>query len=610
MSTNAENNDKIGVDHNVAGEQTSDSIGSQAKLNQEHQKKEIAAKTPTPPATSTATVTRDGDPSIGSQAKLNQEHQEKEIAAKTSTATVTRNTTQELQTKTKKTSTLSNTDLTQTNGNKSGGTPASKSVFKRVSTVIKSFTLANRNRPQQGHDNDLNEQYEDIKSQGQDNSATDLQPRPEQEEKTPGQRRATDLPQNNRDLPVAQDSVRIEQPADLLSTTTKVGDSTEQQQDQHQDDFVRVESPEPDKVSKHEEEIASLKNLLADHTTAIASLKESMVKNNNAIASLKAQLSPNVPSSPTPNDKVRETEPVLRVGEVTTSPIQERPGDGLVFRKADGISLTEVANLVRELNAQIDQAASLIMDLLPSREPSSSGKDSSIAWDGLHDYLGSWLCDELQRTSEEPEIDQTVAHIALQAGLVHACSRIINDWNPPFWADGEAFSRVYDNMARVEGLAITADTWRALARNHMALREDQLEANKKYLEDVLLKLIIAVSGSLQSGDTLLQQCDEKVDDIARKAIDIHRVVSREARSTDLSTFTVESGTEFDQSRMEDTEESSSEAGPAPPSKVVCTVEMGLRGRKRVPSRQQSGDGRVGSVTLKAKVVLPATLGEL
>ncbi|KIL64013.1 hypothetical protein M378DRAFT_198591 [Amanita muscaria Koide BX008] len=570
MSTNAENNDKIGVDHNVAGEQTSDSIGSQAKSNQEHQKKEIAAKTPTPPATSTATVTR--------------------------------NTTQELQTKTKKVSTLSNTDLTQTNGNKSGG------MLKRFSTVMKGFNLANRNRPQQGRDNDLNEQHEDIKSQSQDNSATDSQPRPEQGEKTPGQHRATDLPQNNGDFPAAQDSVRNEQPADLLSTTTKVGDSTEQQQDQHQDDFVRVESPEPDKVSKHEEEIASLKNLLADHTTEIASLKESMVKNNNAIASLKAQLSPNVPSSPTPNDKVRETEPVLRVGEVTTSPIQERPGDGLVFRKADGISLTEVANLVRELNAQIDQAASLIMDLLTSRESSSSSKDSSIAWDELHDYLGSWLCDELQRTSEEPEIDQTVAHIALQAGLVHACSRIINDWNPPFWADGEAFSRVYDNMARVEGLAITADTWRALARNHMALREDQLEANKKYLEDVLLKLIIAVSGSLQSGDTLLQQCDEKVDDIARKAIDIHRVVSREARSTDLSTFTVESGTEFDQSRMEDTEESSSEAGPAPPSKVVCTVEMGLRGRKRVPSRQQSGDGRVGSVTLKAKVVLPATLG--
>ena len=157
----------------------------------------------------------------------------------------------------------------------------------------------------------------------------------------------------------------------------------------------------------------------------------------------------------------------------------------------------------------------------------------------------------------------------------------------------------------LEGQAI-ADTWRALARNHMGVHNDQLEANKKYLEEVLLKLIIAVSGSPQSGETLLQQCHEKVDDIARKAIGIHRVISQETRSTDLSTFTIESGADFDQSRMEDTEGS---AGPTSPSKVVCTVEMGLQGRKRVPSRQQSGDGKVGGVTLKAKVVLLDTLGE-
>ncbi|KIL63979.1 hypothetical protein M378DRAFT_24762, partial [Amanita muscaria Koide BX008] len=189
MSTNAGNDDnKIGVDHRAVGEPTDD-----------------------------------GDPSIGSQTKLNQEHQKKEITAKTftpSTATMTRNATQtkeELQLKTKETSTHSNTDLTQTNRNKSGGIPASKSVLKRFSTVMKGFNLPNRNRPQQGRDNDLNEQHEYIKIQGQDNSATDSQPRPEQGEKIPGssgvfanhvltfvpsieQHRATDLPQYNEYL--------------------------------------------------------------------------------------------------------------------------------------------------------------------------------------------------------------------------------------------------------------------------------------------------------------------------------------------------------------------------------------------------------------------------
>ncbi|KIL53816.1 hypothetical protein M378DRAFT_19497 [Amanita muscaria Koide BX008] len=105
MSTNAGNNDKkIGVVHRAVGEQTNDSdssISSQTKLNQEHQ---MNTKALTPAATSTAMVTRN-----------------------------TTQTKEELQMKTKQTWAHS-TD------------PASKSVLKRFSTVMKILNLANQNR--------------------------------------------------------------------------------------------------------------------------------------------------------------------------------------------------------------------------------------------------------------------------------------------------------------------------------------------------------------------------------------------------------------------------------------------------------------------------------
>ncbi|KAM6489446.1 hypothetical protein JOM56_015079 [Amanita muscaria] len=46
-------------------------------------------------------------------------------------------------------------------------------------------------------------------------------------------------------------------------------------------------------------------------------------------------------------------------------------------------------------------------------------------------------------------------------------------------------------------------------------------------------LVGRITGPLQSGEMLLQQCNDKVDDIARKTIDIHQIISQRAGSKDI-----------------------------------------------------------------------------
>ncbi|KIL71190.1 hypothetical protein M378DRAFT_204577 [Amanita muscaria Koide BX008] len=254
--------------------------------------------------------------------------------------------------------------------------------------------------------------------------------------------------------------------------------------------------------------------------------------------------------------------------------------------RADSISVAEVAELVRVLNAQLEQMSSLIVDSLSYRQ-SPSGRGSEVVSNELRDYLGLWLSHDLQRRSNEPdtEPDPLITQIILQTGLVNACSRIINGWTPPDIGQG------------------VADMRKAQARSYTSTKSNNQDVNEKYLTHVLLELINAVAGSLQSGERLPLEYQEKVQDIANKAVGLHRVINEEVTSSELVTYTIPCGTEFDSSHMEDTEGDGGETGSTPHDRVVCTMEMGLQCRKKVEpkSRQEYG------VTLKARVVLASTL---
>ncbi|KIL66433.1 hypothetical protein M378DRAFT_75212 [Amanita muscaria Koide BX008] len=118
----------------------------------------------------------------------------------------------------------------------------------------------------------------------------------------------------------------------------------------------------------------------------------------------------------------------------------------------------------------------------------------------------------------------------------------------------------------------------------------------------MVKLIAAVGGSLSRGKSLPSQYQEKVEDIAKRALELHRIVGKDVTSMDLVTYTVPSDTQFDPSQMDDTEGSADETGS---DRVICTLEMGLQYRKRAELGKQGGEQY--GITLKPKVVLSAAL---
>ncbi|KAM6502897.1 hypothetical protein JOM56_002874 [Amanita muscaria] len=339
-----------------------------------------------------------------------------------------------------------------------------------------------------------------------------------------------------------------------------------------------------------ESEVAHSNHILEENTTALSSAEEA--------ATNREQLTRD--SSAT-NQARRE-----EITEMKTGPAQCTSNQMLlsptIVNKADIISVAEVGDLVKILNAQIEQGSSLITDSLFDRESPSTEKELETMWDELYGYIGSWLCNDLKRRSKEliVEHDPLITQITLQTGLVNACSRIINDWSPPFWIDGLVFSRTYSNIEKTNGQA-TADAWRALSRSNMIVfPSERQEANKRYLTEVLLRLIAAVGGSLENG-ILPPQYNQVLEDIVKTSLELHRVVSENlVPMTELVTDTIPCDADFDPSRMKDTEGSRNETGQDP---VICTTEMGLRCRKKT----EGGSRDEWGVAQKAKVVLASTL---
>lgn len=345
-------------------------------------------------------------------------------------------------------------------------------------------------------------------------------------------------------------------------------------------------------IGRLEAEVARL-NLFQEQTAKTSSAKDA----ENKQEAIHHDLS-------TSDQKQREekrTETAPRHFSTEDEPTIMLPSPTIV-RKADTISVAEVADLVRISNSQIEQTSSLILDSLSYREPPISSEELQDVLSELNDYIGPWLCNDLRSKSNEfnMEPDPLITQLTLQTGLVNACSYIINYGIPP--ADGVTLSRIHDNMAEA-GQAV-ADTWKALARTYTTTSQSESwEVNRKYLAGITLKLITAVGGSLEGGGALPPQYNEKLEDIVKKALELHRIVSRDVVSMELVTYTIPCDAEFDPSRMEDTEGGGDETGSVTQDTVICTLEMGLQCKKR----KESGSGEEWGVTMKAKVVLASTL---
>ncbi|KAM6497417.1 hypothetical protein JOM56_007890 [Amanita muscaria] len=310
------------------------------------------------------------------------------------------------------------------------------------------------------------------------------------------------------------------------------------------------------------------------------------------------------------NDEIQQTGAELRhlktKYQQTSQLLQERSEELTTAQqflgKADNISSTEVARLVETLNAEIAQQSNFILDSLKCRKWTASADDLDRLLKELHEILGPSLCNNLWRRLTDPnlEFDELLTQLALQTGLTNECLYIINHWYPPFWNEGNLFDRVYGEMGRNVG-QVVAGKWRALSSTY--LRVDR-NANKEYLRGVLLKLITAVGGS---GNPLPHDLKNKVDDITRKALEIHKHVRNSFTSMDLEVYSIPCGTPFDASQMEDSDGPNGSRGKAENDKrhgkVICTLEMGLRYKKKVSSGKQGEFRDETGVILKSKVVL-------
>ncbi|KIL55719.1 hypothetical protein M378DRAFT_570266 [Amanita muscaria Koide BX008] len=226
-------------------------------------------------------------------------------------------------------------------------------------------------------------------------------------------------------------------------------------------------------------------------------------------------------------------------------------------------------------------------------------KELDDVLNGLSGYIGSSLCNDLRRKSNNLNINMglLITRVALQSRLVNACSYIINNGIPP---SDETLSRTHGDMVRV-GQA-NADAWKAQPHTYITTSlSESLEINRKYLVGIVLKLITAVGGSLESEGGLPPQYKEVFEEIVEASLALHKVINEDTASgMELVTYTIPYDAEFDLSQMEDTEGEESETGSG---RVICTMETCLQCRKR----EERGSGEEWDVAVKAKVVLASTL---
>ncbi|KIL54537.1 hypothetical protein M378DRAFT_18793 [Amanita muscaria Koide BX008] len=258
----------------------------------------------------------------------------------------------------------------------------------------------------------------------------------------------------------------------------------------------------------------------------------------------------------------------------------------------------DAEDLLRPLNALIEQISCFIADSLCDRGSSISSKELEDVLNELICYIGPWLCDELRsKLSTKPANDRLmITQLVLQSGLVNACSHIINHGFPP--SNDTTLSRTHRDT--VETGQAVADTQKAQPPTYIATSQSECyEVNQRYLTRIALQLITAVGGSLESGGALPPRQSDVLDEIVKKSLKLHKAISEAATSMNLVTYTIPPSTDFDHSQMENTEEGGNETTQ---DTVICTLEMGLRCRKRNENSSEEWD-----LAIKTKVILASTL---
>ncbi|KAK2462919.1 hypothetical protein APHAL10511_005117 [Amanita phalloides] len=348
--------------------------------------------------------------------------------------------------------------------------------------------------------------------------------------------------------------------------------------------------------------IDDLKYYARKRTRYIQKLKEREAEQEKVIEKMKSQLA----RAQTDRDQV---------DELMKDRTAELHSAQTFLGKADGISIAEVSKSVEFLNAEIHQAAAIIMDSISCTKLNKTDKKDEVRLNTALNALVSFAGPPIKRmlynkmTDEKEDFDPTISQIVLQSGLVSACAQIIKQWdsNPLLWDTFSSLDAVYNAMRTAEGQAI-AGRWRALAHAYISSQNEdsiQLKETTDYLKKILGYLLAGVGWSERvSNVPIPPEYEEKIDIIARKAIEVHNILRKDVTSMDLEAYIVPFGHDFDSASMEDEygdgEKDSSSLG-------VCTVALGLRSKKvLVPKNHGAFKEEIDDI-LKPKVVLVSAL---
>ncbi|KAF8331237.1 hypothetical protein F5887DRAFT_833783, partial [Amanita rubescens] len=277
--------------------------------------------------------------------------------------------------------------------------------------------------------------------------------------------------------------------------------------------------------------------------------------------------------------------------------------------KADSISVTEVSKMIELLNAEVQQVSAHIADSLTQRKGSKDDQADQAelkrALNEVKPYIGPRLQSVLllDITDKQIRFDQTLSQIVLQAGLINACARVIKEWNPPAWESRSNVENIYNSIRSSSGQAI-AGRWRALARTYIeAGGENNIRVKStEFLKLVLRDLLIAIGWAARGPHVPTPpQFEERIDIIAKKAIEVQQVIGKGITSADLCAHGIPSEEWFHPDSAIDAYEEGKE-GP-----VLCTLELGLQSEKIVAPGNAGTEQRENATILKPKVVLVSAL---
>ncbi|KIY64370.1 hypothetical protein CYLTODRAFT_425266 [Cylindrobasidium torrendii FP15055 ss-10] len=232
----------------------------------------------------------------------------------------------------------------------------------------------------------------------------------------------------------------------------------------------------------------------------------------------------------------------------------------------DTISGADVVQLAISLNTEVFQFSASISEASSRREVHKLTADDLST---LRNLVGANLVDILHRANTEPDND-TDAEFLLQASLQTVLTNNTRQWTTLFDLNGSErsknlFASVYHNIYCTSPQSVSA-RWRALVYSRhkyadpMDARQILFHELEKTTTTVLCALGYKSSDQLTSG----------LPAIADAIIKLDRAMGEASLSQNLSVISIEPGTRFDASSMDNTD-----SGPARDGTVVCCTDLGI-----------------------------------